>query len=49
MFRGGSNTRQVSRGLEYAFGDFSISQVAKVMGRRDDGKKVSWSFFCLEE
>ncbi|KAF8624708.1 hypothetical protein AX17_007039 [Amanita inopinata Kibby_2008] len=36
---GGANTRQVSRTLEYAFDDFTISQVAKALGKGDDAKK----------
>ncbi|KAF8624690.1 hypothetical protein AX17_007021 [Amanita inopinata Kibby_2008] len=36
---GGSNTKQASRTLEYAFDDFTISQVAKVLGKEDDAKK----------
>lgn len=35
----GSNARQVSRTLEYAFDDFAIAQVAKVLGKTDDQKK----------
>ncbi|KAI9068181.1 glycoside hydrolase family 92 protein [Trametes sanguinea] len=37
--RSGTNSKQVSRTLEYAFDDFTISQVAKVLGRTDDAKK----------
>ncbi|KAI0672074.1 glycoside hydrolase family 92 protein [Trametes maxima] len=36
---GGTNTKQVSRALEYAFGDFAVSQVAKVLNKAADGKK----------
>ncbi len=36
---GGANTKQVSRALEYAFGDFAISQVAKLLNKTDDAKK----------
>ncbi|KAK2466575.1 hypothetical protein APHAL10511_001437 [Amanita phalloides] len=36
---GGANTRQVSRTIEYAFDDFTISQVAKTLGKRDDASK----------
>lgn len=33
-----------SQGLpQYAFDDFSISQVAKILGKSADGKKVSVS------
>ncbi|PIL28602.1 hypothetical protein GSI_08644 [Ganoderma sinense ZZ0214-1] len=39
--RGGGNTRQVSRTVEYAFDDFTISQVAKVLGKTADGKKYA--------
>lgn len=38
---GGANSKQVSRTLEYAFGDFVISQVAKVLGKTDDAKKYA--------
>ncbi|OCH84461.1 glycoside hydrolase family 92 protein [Obba rivulosa] len=37
----GTNTKQVSRTLEYAFGDFAISQVAKIMGKKSDGDKYA--------
>ncbi|KIP07755.1 glycoside hydrolase family 92 protein [Phlebiopsis gigantea 11061_1 CR5-6] len=37
----GTNTKQVSRALEYAFGDFGISQVAKIMGLASDGAKYA--------
>lgn len=36
----GTNTKQVSRTLEYSFDDFTISQVAKTMGKTADGAKV---------
>ncbi|TFK21045.1 hypothetical protein FA15DRAFT_646146 [Coprinopsis marcescibilis] len=36
---GGANTKQVSRTLEHAFNDFSIAQVAKIIGRRNDFRK----------
>ncbi|EIM87038.1 glycoside hydrolase family 92 protein [Stereum hirsutum FP-91666 SS1] len=36
---GGTNSKQVSRALEYAFGDFAISQVAKLMNKSDDATK----------
>ncbi|KAL1948229.1 hypothetical protein VTO73DRAFT_12304 [Trametes versicolor] len=39
--RSGTNSKQVSRTLEYAFDDFSISQVAKVLGKSADGKKYA--------
>ncbi|KAH8104929.1 glycoside hydrolase family 92 protein [Phellopilus nigrolimitatus] len=38
---GGMTTRQVSRTLEYSFGDFAISQVARGMGVIDDWQKYS--------
>ncbi|KAJ7917216.1 glycosyl hydrolase family 92-domain-containing protein [Mycena leptocephala] len=38
-YPGGANTKQVSRALEYAFDDFSISQVAKILGKTSDAKK----------
>ncbi|KAI0708309.1 glycoside hydrolase family 92 protein [Earliella scabrosa] len=37
--RSGTNTKQVSRTLEYAFNDFTIAQVAKALGKRSDAKK----------
>nr|GAT50324.1 glycoside hydrolase family 92 protein [Mycena chlorophos] len=37
---GGANIKQVSRALEYAFDDFAISEVAKMMGKMADAKKV---------
>ncbi|KAG1871150.1 glycoside hydrolase family 92 protein [Suillus tomentosus] len=36
---GGTATKQVSRTLEYSFGDFSISQVAKILNKTDDVAK----------
>ncbi|KAF5364126.1 hypothetical protein D9756_000963 [Leucocoprinus leucothites] len=36
---GGANSKQVSRTLEHAFNDFSIAQVAKILGKTDDQKK----------
>ncbi|KAJ8474821.1 hypothetical protein ONZ51_g6967 [Trametes cubensis] len=39
--RSGTNSKQVSRTLEYAFDDFSISQVAKILGRTGDAKKYA--------
>lgn len=36
---GGANTKYVSRTLEHAFNDFSIAQVAKVLGRHEDATK----------
>ncbi|KAF9059872.1 glycoside hydrolase family 92 protein [Rhodocollybia butyracea] len=38
---GGASTRQVSRTLEYAFGDFTISQVAKILGKTTDAAKFT--------
>ena len=38
---GGANTKQVSRALEYAFGDFGIAQVAKIMGKSSDAAKYA--------
>ncbi|TBU57549.1 glycoside hydrolase family 92 protein [Dichomitus squalens] len=38
---GGANTKQVSRGLEYAFGDFAISQVARLLNKSDDAQKYA--------
>ncbi|KAF7300489.1 Glycoside hydrolase family 92 protein [Mycena chlorophos] len=40
-YAGGANTKQVSRALEYAFDDFAISQVAKMMGKTADAKKYA--------
>ncbi|KAJ6582482.1 glycoside hydrolase family 92 protein [Mycena vulgaris] len=40
-YPGGANTKQVSRALEYAFDDFAISQVAKVLGKAADAKKYA--------
>ncbi|GJE96620.1 glycoside hydrolase family 92 protein [Phanerochaete sordida] len=37
----GTNTKQVSRTLEYAFDDFAVSQVAKIMGNAADGTKYA--------
>ncbi|EIN11122.1 glycoside hydrolase family 92 protein [Punctularia strigosozonata HHB-11173 SS5] len=37
----GTNSKQVSRTLEYAFNDFSISQVAKLMNKSSDGTKYA--------
>ncbi|KAF9259619.1 glycoside hydrolase family 92 protein [Marasmius fiardii PR-910] len=37
----GTNTRQVSRTLEYAFDDFAISQVAKIRGNVQDAAKYA--------
>ena len=37
---GGAPTKEVSRALEYAFGDFGISQVAKLMGNTADAQKA---------
>ncbi|KAI0085290.1 family 92 glycosyl hydrolase, partial [Irpex rosettiformis] len=37
----GTNTKQVSRALEYAFNDFGISQVAKILGKSDDATKYA--------
>ncbi|KZT08230.1 glycoside hydrolase family 92 protein [Laetiporus sulphureus 93-53] len=37
----GTNTKQVSRTLEYSFDDFAISQVAKTMGNTADGQKYA--------
>ncbi|KAJ2924654.1 hypothetical protein H1R20_g12427, partial [Candolleomyces eurysporus] len=36
---GGANTKWVSRTLEYAFDDFAIAQVAKVLGNSEDAEK----------
>lgn len=36
----GTNSKQVSRTLEHAFGDFAISQVARILGKADDATKV---------
>ncbi|KAF9261888.1 hypothetical protein L218DRAFT_463546 [Marasmius fiardii PR-910] len=38
-YKGGANTKQVSRSLEYAFNDFTISQVAKLLGKDSDARK----------
>ncbi|KAF4581463.1 hypothetical protein EYR40_009749 [Pleurotus pulmonarius] len=40
-YDGEANTRQVSRTLEYAFDDFAISQVSKLLGKVDDHRKYS--------
>ncbi|KAH8836162.1 glycosyl hydrolase family 92-domain-containing protein [Flagelloscypha sp. PMI_526] len=40
-YPGGANTKQVSRALEYAFDDFTISQVAKQLGRSSDVTKYT--------
>ncbi|TFL02330.1 glycoside hydrolase family 92 protein [Pterulicium gracile] len=40
-YPGGSNTKQVSRTAEYAFNDFTISQVAKALGKKKDAKKYA--------
>ncbi|KAH8104834.1 glycoside hydrolase family 92 protein [Cristinia sonorae] len=37
----GTNTKQVSRTLEHAFGDFAISQVAKILGKKQDVAKFA--------
>ncbi|KAJ3490419.1 hypothetical protein NLI96_g1434 [Meripilus lineatus] len=37
----GTNTKQVSRTLEYAFNDFTISQVAKILAKKGDGAKYA--------
>ncbi|KAK7027970.1 hypothetical protein VNI00_015053 [Paramarasmius palmivorus] len=37
----GANSKQVSRTLEHAFGDFVISQVARIMGHNDDVTKYT--------
>ncbi|TBU25783.1 glycoside hydrolase family 92 protein [Dichomitus squalens] len=39
--RNGSNSKQVSRTLEYSFDDFTISQVAKALGKTADGSKYA--------
>ncbi|KAF8743056.1 Glycoside hydrolase family 92 protein, partial [Rhizoctonia solani] len=36
----GANTKQASRSVEYAFGDFCISQVAKGLNKTEDHEKV---------
>ncbi|KAI5118656.1 hypothetical protein M0805_002576 [Coniferiporia weirii] len=44
----GTNTKQVSRTLEHAFGDFAIAQVAQILGKVDDVTKYqnrSGNFF----
>ncbi|KAK1229538.1 hypothetical protein PQX77_007364 [Marasmius sp. AFHP31] len=40
-YRGGANTKQVSRSVEYAFNDFTISQVAKLLGKTEDAAKYA--------
>ncbi|KAK7014456.1 hypothetical protein VNI00_019350 [Paramarasmius palmivorus] len=40
-YRGGANTKQVSRSVEYAFDDFTISQVAKLLGKTSDAQKYA--------
>ncbi|KIY66915.1 glycoside hydrolase family 92 protein [Cylindrobasidium torrendii FP15055 ss-10] len=40
-FRGGANTKQVSRSIEYAFNDFTISQVSKALGHSEDAVKYA--------
>ncbi|THU97168.1 glycoside hydrolase family 92 protein [Dendrothele bispora CBS 962.96] len=40
-YRGGANTKQVSRSIEYAFDDFAISQVAKLLGKTEDAAKYA--------
>ncbi|CAE6525000.1 unnamed protein product [Rhizoctonia solani] len=37
----GANTKQASRSIEYAFGDFCISQVAKGLNKTDDHEKYT--------
>ncbi|KAI0697371.1 glycoside hydrolase family 92 protein [Cytidiella melzeri] len=37
----GTNTKQVSRALEYAFDDFGISQVARILGNAGDATKYA--------
>ncbi|KDQ19392.1 glycoside hydrolase family 92 protein [Botryobasidium botryosum FD-172 SS1] len=37
--QGGTNTRQVSRALEYAYNDFNIAQVAKLLNKTEDAAK----------
>ncbi|KAI0672078.1 glycoside hydrolase family 92 protein [Trametes maxima] len=39
--RSGTNSKQVSRTLEYAFDDFTISQVAKILGKKGDATKYA--------
>ncbi|CAA7263424.1 unnamed protein product [Cyclocybe aegerita] len=39
FFAGGANTKQVSRTLEHAFNDFTISQVARALGKTEDARK----------
>ncbi|KAF7332630.1 Glycoside hydrolase family 92 protein [Mycena kentingensis (nom. inval.)] len=40
-YPGGANTKQVSRSIEYAFDDFTISQVAKILKKTADAKKYA--------
>ncbi|EPS96935.1 hypothetical protein FOMPIDRAFT_62080 [Fomitopsis schrenkii] len=37
----GTNTKQVSRTIEYSFDDFAISQVARIMGNTADANKYA--------
>ncbi|KAH9835013.1 glycoside hydrolase family 92 protein [Rhodofomes roseus] len=37
----GTNTKQVSRTIEYAFNDFAISQVARIIGNTADASKYA--------
>ncbi|TFK55634.1 glycoside hydrolase family 92 protein [Heliocybe sulcata] len=37
----GTNSKQVSRTLEHAFGDFAISQVAELLGKTEDAAKYA--------
>ncbi|THH17239.1 hypothetical protein EW146_g3530 [Bondarzewia mesenterica] len=41
--RGGTNSKQVSRTLEHAFNDFTISQVAKLLNKTRDATKVAFN------
>ncbi|PIL28599.1 hypothetical protein GSI_08641 [Ganoderma sinense ZZ0214-1] len=38
---GGAATKQVSRGLEYAFGDFAVAQVALLLNNTADARKYA--------
>ena len=38
---GGANTKQVSRTLEYAFNDFAVAQVAKLLNKTADAEKYA--------
>ncbi|KAI3611728.1 glycoside hydrolase family 92 protein [Moniliophthora roreri] len=40
-YRGGANTKQVSRSVEYALDDFTISQVAKLLNKTSDAQKYA--------